>query len=131
MVQPPKSLGLFLCDQVIFERGTQKPSLICCFAGMAVRGFPSGPQRFDVFAALTDGLGDVTIDLTATHLETDQEIYARRLSLRFPDPLQVVHFRYRVFDCDFPAPGAYLFALFAGEVEIAACRVYVYERSYP
>ncbi|HVS36892.1 MAG TPA: hypothetical protein VMS17_15135 [Gemmataceae bacterium] len=78
MVQPPRAIGLFLCDQVIIERGTQKASLIGCFAGRAVTAFPSEPQKFDVFAALTDGLGDVTIDLTATHLETDQEVYARR-----------------------------------------------------
>ena len=77
MIQPPKAIGLFLCDQVIFDRDTQKPCLIGCFAGLAVNEFPSGPQRFDVFSVLTDGLGDVTIDLTATHLDTEDEVYMR------------------------------------------------------
>ncbi len=126
MIQPPKALGLFLCDQVIIDRDTQKPSLIGCFAGMAVNHFPSGPQHFDVFAALTDGLGAVTIDLTVTNLDTDDEVYVRRLPLRFPDPLQVVHFRYRVLDCEFAVPGVYLVALSVADVEIAACRVRVY-----
>ncbi len=128
MIQPPKALGLFVCDQVIFDRDTLKPCLIGCFAGLAVSEFPSGPQRFDVFSMLTDGLGDVTIDLTATHLDTDEEVNMRRVPLRFPDPLQVVYFRYRVLDCDFPAPGVYLLALSVGDVEITACRVRVYQR---
>jgi len=131
MIQPPKALGLFLCDQVLFDRDTQKPCLIGCFAGMAVNEFPSGPQRFDVFAALTDGLGAVTMELKATHLETEDEVYVRRLTVRFADPLQVVHFRYRVFDCDFPVQGVYLFALSVAGVEIAACRVRVYQRGSP
>ena len=118
MIQPPKALGLFLCDHVIIDRDTLKPCLIGCFAGLAVSEFPSGPQRFDVFSMLTDGLGDVTIDLTATHLDTEEEVYMRRVPLRFPDPLQVVYFRYRVLDCDFPTPGVYLIALSVGDVEI-------------
>ena len=52
----------------------------------------------------------------------------RRVPLRFPDPLQVVYFRYRVLDCDFPTPGVYLIALSVGDVEITACRVRVYQR---
>jgi hypothetical protein len=131
MVQPPKSLGLFLCDQVIFERDTLKPSLIGCFGGVAVNEFPSAPQRFDVFAAITDGMGAVTIDLTATHLGTDDEVYRRSLAIRFPDPLRVVHFRYRVLDCEFPVAGVYLVALSVAEVEIVACRVRVYQRGSP
>ena len=131
MIQPPKAIGLFLCDQVIFERETLKPSLIGCFGGMAVNEFPSVPQRFDVFAALTDGIGTVTIDLTGTHLGTEDEVYRRSLVIRFPDPLRVLHFRYRVFDCKFPIAGVYLFALSVAEVEIVACRVRVYQRGSP
>jgi hypothetical protein len=127
MIQPPKVIGLFLCDQVIFDRDTQKPCLIGCFAGKAVDDFPSGPQKFDVFAALTDGLGDVTMDLAVTHLETDQEIYSRQFPFRFPDPLRVIHLYFRVRTCEFPARGSYLFTLAMGEVEIASCRLRVYQ----
>lgn len=127
-MQPPKALGLFLCDRVIVDRDTSKPCLIGCFTGMAVNDFPSGPQQFDVFAALTDGLGSVTMDLTVTHLDSEKEVYARRLPVRFPDPLRVVQIRYRILDCDFPVAGVYLVALSIADVEIAACRVRVYQR---
>jgi hypothetical protein len=128
MVHPPKATGLFLCDQVIFDRDTQKPSLIGCFTGMPAMEFPFGPKNFELFSSLTDGLGEVTTEVTATNLETEVEIYNRRVQVVFSDPLMVVLFRFRVLDCKFPQPGVYLFALSVADVEIAACRVRVYER---
>lgn len=128
MIQPPKALGLFLCDQVFFDRDTQKPCLIGCFAGMAVSEFPSGPQRFDVFAALTDGLGAVTIDLTVTHLDTEEQVYTRRTVVAFSDPLRVLNLRCRVGDCSFPKSGSYMVTLSVADTEIAHCRLQVYLR---
>jgi len=75
MQQRPSAISLMLCDQVVFEQETQKPYLLGVFNGVMVDAFPGTPQRFDVFAALTDGLGDVTITLVVVHLDSNQEIY--------------------------------------------------------
>jgi hypothetical protein len=127
MAQRPSAISLMLCDQVVFEQGTQKPYLLGVFTGIAVDGFPTAPQRFDLFVALTDGLGAVTITLTVVHLDTDQEIYVQRIPVTFPDPLRVVNLRFRVRQLIFGAPGTYLFALTEGDQEIAARRVRVYQ----
>jgi len=74
MPQRPSAVSLMLCDQVVFEQGTQKPYLLGVFTGVAVDGFPTAPQRFDVFAALTDGQGDVTMSLTVVHLAGHSQI---------------------------------------------------------
>mgnify|MGYP001014328238 CR=1 FL=1 len=119
-----------LCDQVVFEQGSQKPYLLGIFTGLAVDGFPTPPQRFDILAALTDGLGNVTIRLTVTHLEKDEEIYDQRLIVTFPDPLQLVNVRFRIRRLVFDRPGIHLFTLVAdgfGGEEIAARRIRVYE----
>src|SRR5947207_1192693 len=94
VVQRPAAIGLMLCDQVLFEQGTQKPSLIGIFTGMPVEGFPAR-TRFDAFAALTDGLGTGIIDLIVTRMETDKEIGVQSRELTFPDPLHMVHLRFR------------------------------------
>jgi hypothetical protein len=127
MVQRPSAIGLMLCDQVVYERGTLKPYLLGVFTGVAVESLPTPPQRFDVFAALTDGLGDVTMTLSVVHLDTNQEIYARQITARFPDPFQVVNLRFRVRRIIFPVAGAYLFALIADGEELAARRIRVYQ----
>src|SRR5262245_7980275 len=120
-----------LCDQVVFEQGTQKPYLLGVFTGIAVDGFPTSPQRFDLFAAFTDGLGSVTMTLSVVHLETGEEIYRKTMNVRFADPLQIVNVRFRMRQLTFEAPGTYVFAMIApnseGEDdEIAARRVKVY-----
>jgi hypothetical protein len=127
MPQTPTAVSLMLCDQVVFEQGTQKPYLLGVFTGVAVDAFPTAPQRFDIFAALTDGLGEVTITLSVIHLETDEEIYSQQMTLQFPDPLRVVHFRLRVRQLVYEVAGTYLFALAVGDDEIAARRVRVYQ----
>jgi hypothetical protein len=127
MPQRPSAISLMLCDQVVFEQGTQKPYLLGVFTGLAADAFPTAPQRFDVFAALTDGAGDVTMTLSAVHLETNQEIYSQALTVRFSDPLRVVNLRFRVRQLIFQVAGTYLFALKFDDEEIAARRVRVYQ----
>lgn len=127
MSQTPSAVSLMLCDQVVFEHGSQKPYLLGVFAGVAAAEFPTGPQRFDIFAALTDGIGRVTITLSVVHLDTNEEIYRQTMDVDFPDPLQVVNLRFRVRQLAYDAAGSYLFALTVDEQEIAARRVRVYQ----
>jgi hypothetical protein len=127
MPQRPSAISLMLCDQVVFEQGTQKPYLLGVFTGVATDEFPTAPQRFDVFAALTDGVGAVTMTLSVTHLDNNQEIYAQRMKVGFPDPLRVVNLRFRVRRLIYDVPGSYLFALTVDGQEIAARRVRVYQ----
>jgi hypothetical protein len=127
MAQRPSAISLMLCDQVVFEEGTQKPYLLGVFTGIAVDSFPTAPLRFDVFAALTDGAGDVSITLSVVHLETNEEIYAQQMTVHFADPLRVVNLRFRVRRLIFDAAGTYLFAFVANDEEIAARRVRVYQ----
>jgi hypothetical protein len=76
MLQKPSTLGMMLCDQVVFEQGTQKPFILGVFTGMAVESFPSQPRRFDLYASLTDGMGYNKVVLTVVHLEADEDIYS-------------------------------------------------------
>ena len=127
MPQRPNAINLMLCDQVVFEQGTQKPYLLGVFTGVAAQQFPTAPQRFDLFAALTDGVGKVTITLTVVHLDTNEEIYAQQMAVEFLDPLQLVNLRFRVRQLMFDAVGTFLFALTMDDQEIAARRVRVYQ----
>jgi hypothetical protein len=97
------------------------------FTGLAVNGFPSEAQRFDLFASLTDSFGVVTVALSIIHMETNEEIYSQQMDVQFPDPLQVVNLRFRVRQLRFDTAGTFLFALSVDDHEIAARRVRVYQ----
>ena len=127
MPQRPSAISLMLCDHVVYEQGTQKPYLLGVFTGVAADHFPTIPQRFDLFAAFTDGLGDVRMVLSIVHLDTNEEIYTQEMTVSFPDPLRVVNLRFRVRQLIYEAAGTYLFALTADDHDIAARRVHVYE----
>jgi hypothetical protein len=97
------------------------------FTGVQVESFPTRPQLLDIFAVLTNGQGDVTISLSVTHLETNEEVYSQRVTVGFRHPLQIVNLRYRVRHLIYDVAGTYLFALTVDGEEIAARRVSVYE----
>jgi hypothetical protein len=127
IIQRPGALGIMLCDQVLFEQGTQKPTLVGVFTGIGVTEFPSAPQRFDFFAALTDGLGQGDIDLVVDRLDPEERIAHHSLELSFPDPLHVINLRFRFRELSFPAAGSYVFALQVDGDEIAQRRVQVHQ----
>ena len=111
MVPRPVALGLTLCDYVIVEEKTKKVSLIGTFTGIRVSDFPSAPQPFSAYAMLTDGLGDASITLTVSRMDTAEEIYRREMTSRFSDKLAELRVHFRVLNCQFPSAGWYQFSL--------------------
>jgi len=109
------------------RQGSQKPYVLGVFTGVAADTLPTAPQRFDLFAALTDGQGTVTMTLSVVHLDTNQEIYSQGMTVSFPDPLRVINLRFRVRQLIFDLAGTYLFALMIDDEEIATRRVRVYQ----
>jgi hypothetical protein len=124
----PVVLGLSLCDYVIVEERTKKVSLIGTFTGLAVADFPAHVPPFSAFAVLTDGLGSATMELLATHMDTNEEVYSHQAAITFPDKLTEISYHLRVHQCVFPAPGIYQFTLTLDGEWIAQRRLRVYQR---
>jgi len=127
VVPPPIALGLTLCDYFIVEEGTKKVSLIGTFTGISVDHFPAVPQPFSVFSALIDGLGNATMRIEVTNLETGQEIYARDRPLHFPNRLTEIYVHYRIRQCRFPSSGWYQATLFVDNDWVAQRQIRVYQ----
>ena len=73
MLSQPVLLGLTLCERVIFEEETKNVTLVSGFQGLRVDAFPSSPQRISVFAVLTEGEGDVSMDYARPNQGTADE----------------------------------------------------------
>jgi hypothetical protein len=129
MSQRPSALSLMLCDQVLFERDTLKPTLVGVFTGIACKSFPSLPHPIDVFVVLTDGVGRVMLELVVSFLDSEeaQQINSQRMALTFANPLQVINLRFRFRQLSFPAAGTYLFELLVDEEPLCHRRVRVYQ----
>ena len=111
MVSTPLSIGLTLCNSLIIEEGTRNLTHVGTFAGFRAADFPFRPAPFYVLSTLIGGHGEGELGLTVTHLETDDELFALHRRLSFPDWLMEVIAVFRLGNCEFPEPGAYLMTL--------------------
>jgi hypothetical protein len=120
-----------LCDYILVEEGTNKVSLIGTFSGIRGVQFPLNPSPFCVFATLTGGFGDATVEHAVTNLQTNKEIYGRQATMHFPDRFTEVRAVYRQVECQFPTAGTYLFTLLVDGDWIAHRRLRVSSKEIP
>ena len=70
-----------------------------------------------VVAWLTDGEGDITLELVVEDAESLEELSGREIPFRFAEPLQQLRLLVRLKAFVFPAPGTYRVTLLAdGEI---------------
>jgi hypothetical protein len=119
MNQRPVAIGLLLCEQVIVEENTRNVTPVNCFTKQFVERFPSEPLSFNVAVFLTDGLGEMDLTLVIETLELGEEIYNRKIPVRFDNPLLEYRFLIRVRNCRFSAPGHYQATLLAQDEFVA------------
>jgi hypothetical protein len=94
----------------------------------AVERFPSDPQRFSVFAVLTDALGSGTIELVVSHLDKAEEVYSQIGQITFPDRLRIVNTHIRVHTIRFHTPGLYEVMLLIDNEAVAQRKLRVYQK---
>jgi len=76
-----------------------------------------------VFASLMDGLGQGFLELTVTHLASDEEVHRIEATIQFPNRFAEVGSIFRINDCYLPEPGYYLFSLYIGNEIITERRI--------
>ncbi len=126
MTPDPTALALILCEQVIVDHHSHNPSPISIFTGLAVDRFPSAPQRFSVFAALTDSQGEGLLELCCIRLDTGERFYSQRYAVDFPERATIVNVNIRLRTIRFPVAGPYEFLLLVDDHLIAQRRLRVY-----
>ena len=127
MIPTPVALGLFLCDRVIVDQATRCPTPVNIFTGRAVDQFPSDPQQFSIFAALSDGAGQGTMELSVVHLDSGSQVFARGYPIRFPNRHTVVNVNVRIRQLRFPAIGTYEFLLWIDGTLVSQRTLRVYQ----
>jgi hypothetical protein len=113
VVQLPEVVGLVLCEGLDWHSARGKVSLSGVFQALGFRHFPTVPQDFTVYVALSGAVGEGALKLVITRLETDEEIYYYERWYSFPaDRLLVVNIELPVRRCVFESPGRYGFTLY-------------------
>jgi hypothetical protein len=123
MAQRPNAIGLHVCEQVIIDEGTRYVTLVNSFSRRFVQHDPPEPLAFVVFARLTEGQGQIPLELVITRLDTLDEIFQQQTIGAFADPLRVIRFILRFQAYSFPQVGTYDVVLLADGEPIARQRI--------
>jgi hypothetical protein len=116
---PPKCKALLLCDRIIVDRDTGRPSLIDVFTDVTLPGFPGTLEPFRIFLQIADGIGDYNLSLELCDLREDS-IIARTLvaEVSFRERPQKLDLVISVDSLPLPHEGGYDLVMFADDQEI-------------
>ena len=123
--EKPIAEALILCDEIITEAGTNKKSLIGTFNSIVSANFPMQHAKICVYAAMTNGQGEMTGELRCVRVDDQQEIFKAAGNVQFADPNQVVEMSFNFRNILFERPGLYTFELIAGEELLLEKRFHV------
>jgi hypothetical protein len=110
-MRPPRALGLIPCREFVVNAGQASYTLEGVFHALYFDAWPAVAPPFLVFAALTGGRGEGTMELTVVQTETEVEVFRWSQWTAFADPDVVHAHQVRVRRCVFPTPGRYTFTL--------------------
>jgi len=129
MVHLPNAWGLILCEQAVIEEKTRNVTLVNSFSRLRCPSFPSPASRFVAYALLSGGLGDATMSLVVSRLDTFEDIHEAGWQMKFRDRLRPIRLVLRLSHLSFPEPVPYQFSLLADGEEVAQSVLEV--RGYP
>jgi hypothetical protein len=109
--EKPIAESLVICDQIITEMGSNKKSLIGIFNSIASNNFPVQHSKLCVYAAMSNGRGEMTVDLRCVRMEDSAEIFRISGQMQFPDPNTVVELVATLVQLPFERAGLYTFEL--------------------
>ena len=104
---------LVVCDTIIHDRDTNKPSLIGVFSWIAAHQFPVQHPCLCVYSRVTDAQGDYVFRLELVRLESMEIIGEANGEAKIPDRLMYNEIIFELNGLVFPAVGQYEFRLYA------------------
>jgi hypothetical protein len=131
MAQGPVAISLFLCEQVIIDAETWNVTPVNCFSRRTVEHSPPEPIPFVLFAVLTDGSGEISLEVRIHRLDTMDQMARLVRRYRFEDPLQEVRFILRVRGSSFPVPGHYQITLLADNEILGQRKLVILQKEAP
>ena len=126
IADPPSPLlvNLIPCDLVIEDRYTGKASIIGVFEYIEPNVYPFCMPTFSLFCQLTNGHGNVTIDVAIVDTrENDSVVFERKVDYQFKDPLEIANIVCVLINVVFSHEGEYRIVLKKGTETLGERRI--------
>lgn len=121
---PPVLLSVIICDTVIIDRITDKPSIIGAFETISAPKYPARHPRLALFCQLTNGHGKVKITVRLVDVqEEDKTLFEATVEHKFRDVREVANLTFDIGWIVFPHSGEYRIQVYAGTEFLGERRV--------
>ena len=128
MSRKPIAIALLASEQVVIEEKTRNITAVNCFARRELRDFSSEPITFAVLGFLTDGQGEIDLEIVVEQADNTEVIHRVRRRFRFAHPLEEYRCYFRLRDFSFPSEGVYEIVLWADGEWLASRTIKVVRR---
>lgn len=128
MAKPPVAIALLACDQVVVEETTRNVTPVNCFTHRKFRDFPSEPISFAVLAFLTDGLGEIDLEVVVRSVENMEVLRRIGRRVKFEHALSEYRCVFRFRQVSFPREEPYEILLLANGELVAMRRIQLEQR---
>ena len=115
---------LVISDDVVEDKNTGKKTIINAFNQIWCSDFPNQHGKLVVLVSLTNGRGQVPLDLQFIKEATDAPLCGLKGVVNFPDPLSVVDVVLQITGLPLPEEGHYAFRLVVGGKILRERRVF-------
>ena len=128
----PILLSAVICDRVIFDKISGRPSLIDLVQTINAPKYPARHWQIVFFCELTNGHGDTRTKVKLVDAEEDEKtVFEQQGMVQFNDVKQIVTLAVNLQGIVFPHPGEYCFQLFAEDNLLGERRVICREVNPP
>jgi hypothetical protein len=112
--QPPAVLALIVADYVHRDDHSGAFTILATRSAIGAKAFPWTRAHLAVYAVLTDGRSETTLQLRLVDVEAAREpVLEHETVVQFLDPTDDVEIVFRLSDLVFPEPGDYRIQLLA------------------
>lgn len=123
----PYPLALVVCDGIWIDPYTGKKTLIGTFSALGGSEFPLRHPILAVYICLTDGHGQVRLNLQLIDVDEEREpIFDLKEQVRFDDPRAIVEATFHAAGIELPEPGEYRLKLFGNDEFLLERRILVF-----
>jgi len=114
-VPAPLLLSAIICDTVILDALTRKPTIIGIFENISAPRYPARHPRLAFFCEFTNGHGKTKITVRLVDIQQeDKVLFEQAVEAEFSDVRQVVNLTFDIGGILFPHPGEYRIQVYAG-----------------
>jgi hypothetical protein len=123
-VPPPILLSAIICDTVIIDRISDKPSIIGAFETINAPRYPARHPRLVFFCQLTNGRSRTNVSIKLVDVEEeDKRLFEATGKYEFKDIRQVANMTFDIGGIVFPHPGEYRFQIFVDDELLGERRI--------